>query len=157
MRDHYHSPITNRQLARLAHRSVRAFERKFQGSLHLTPQKYLRKLQMLMARRALVYTQQPLADVAVGCGFSGQSHFTREFRRDFGRTPRGIPRASRTRRRRRRSCHKTCRWRAIFDLADAVTKRPLGRSRWGSHSGAGTCGNASAARPAAIGDRANEQ
>jgi AraC-like DNA-binding protein len=88
MRDHYHSPITNRQLARLAHMSVRAFERKFQGSFHLTPQKYLRKLQMLMASRALVYTHQPLADVAIGCGFSDQSHFTREFRRYFGRTPR---------------------------------------------------------------------
>jgi AraC-like DNA-binding protein len=88
MRDHYHSPITNRQLARQAHMSVRAFERKFQSSFHLTPQRYLRKLQMRMATRALVYTNQPLADVALGCGFSDQSHFTREFRRYFGRTPR---------------------------------------------------------------------
>jgi AraC-like DNA-binding protein len=88
MRDHYHAPITNRQLARLAHMSVRAFERKFHGSFHLTPQKYLRKLQMRMASRALVYTGKSLADVALGCGFSDQSHFTREFRRYFGRTPR---------------------------------------------------------------------
>jgi AraC-like DNA-binding protein len=88
MRDHYHAPITNRQLARLAHMSVRTFERKFRGSFHLTPQKYLRKLQMRMASRALVYTGQSLAEVALGCGFSDQSHFTREFRRHFGRTPR---------------------------------------------------------------------
>ena len=64
MRDHYHTPITNRQLARLAHMSVRAFERKFHGSFHLTPQKYLRKLRMRMASRALVYTGQTLAEVA---------------------------------------------------------------------------------------------
>jgi AraC-like DNA-binding protein len=88
MRDHFHQPISNQQLARLAHMSVRAFERKFQGSFHLTPQKYLRKLQMRMASRALVYTQQALADVALCCGFADQSHFTREFRRHFGRTPR---------------------------------------------------------------------
>jgi AraC-like DNA-binding protein len=88
MRDHYHAPITNRQLARLAHMSVRTFERKFRGTFHLTPQKYLRKLQMRMASRALVYTGQSLAEVAIGCGFSDQSHFTREFRRHFGRTPR---------------------------------------------------------------------
>src|SRR5271168_719456 len=88
MRDHYQAPITNRQLARLAHMSVRAFERKFRGSFHLTPQKYLRKLQMRMASRLLVYTGQSLAEVALGCGFSDQSHFTREFRRHFGRTPR---------------------------------------------------------------------
>lgn len=88
LRDHFQSPVTNRQLARLAHMSVRAFERKFQLSFHITPQKYLRKLRMRMASRALVYTRQPLADVALGCGFSDQSHFTREFRRQFGRTPR---------------------------------------------------------------------
>ena len=88
LRDHYHSPITNEQLARLAHMSVRAFERKFGSSFHLTPQKYLRKLRMRMASRALVYTNQSLAEVAVCCGFVDQSHFTREFRRHFGRTPR---------------------------------------------------------------------
>ena len=88
MRDHYQTTITNRQLARLAHMSVRSFERKFQASFHLTPQKYLKKLQIRMASRALMYTGQTLAEVAIGCGFSDQSHFTREFRRHFGRTPR---------------------------------------------------------------------
>jgi AraC-like DNA-binding protein len=88
LRDHYHAPITNHQLARLAHLSVRAFERKFRGTFHLTPQKYLRKLRLRMASRALVYTKQPLAKVALNCGFVDQSHFSREFRRHFGRTPR---------------------------------------------------------------------
>jgi AraC-like DNA-binding protein len=88
MRDHYHSPITNQQLARLAHNSVRAFERKFHSTFHLTPQKYLRKLRLRMASRALAYTSQTLAELAVSCGFADQSHFTREFRRQFGRTPR---------------------------------------------------------------------
>lgn len=88
LRDNYHTPITNEQLARRAHMSVRAFERKFLHSFHLTPQKYLRKLQMRMASRALVYTNQTLADVALSCGFADQSHLSREFRRHFGRTPR---------------------------------------------------------------------
>ena len=88
LRDHYHTTVTNRQLAKLAHLSVRAFERKFRACFHLTPQKYLRKLRMRMASRALVYTRESMADVAIGCGFSDQSHFTREFRRHFGRTPR---------------------------------------------------------------------
>ena len=59
MRDHFHTPITNQQLARRAHMSVRAFERKFRASFHVTPQKYLRKLQMRMASRALVYHYEP--------------------------------------------------------------------------------------------------
>jgi AraC-like DNA-binding protein len=88
MRDHYDSPISNRQMARLAHMSVRGFERRFRASFHQSPQKYLRKLQMRMASRALVYTDQPLSQVAIGCGFADQSHFAREFRRHFGVTPR---------------------------------------------------------------------
>ena len=88
MRDHYHETITNAHLAQLAHMSLRAFERKFSRSFHLTPQKYLRKLRLQIASRALIYSDRPLADVAVSCGFADQSHFTREFRRLFGRTPR---------------------------------------------------------------------
>jgi AraC-like DNA-binding protein len=88
LRDHHHSTVTNRQLAKLAHMSVRAFERKFRACFHITPQKYLRKLRMRMACRALVYGRESMADVAIGCGFFDQSHFTREFRRQFGRTPR---------------------------------------------------------------------
>jgi AraC-like DNA-binding protein len=88
LRDHYHEPITNHQLARLAHMSDRAFERKFRANFHLTPQKYLRNLRLHMASRALVYTNHSLANVALNCGFVDQSHFSREFRRHFGRTPR---------------------------------------------------------------------
>jgi AraC-like DNA-binding protein len=88
MRDHYHSPISNLQLARLAHLSVRAFERKFRNSFHITPQRYLRKLQLQMASRALVYSSNSIAEVSLSCGFVDQSHFTREFRRHLGRTPR---------------------------------------------------------------------
>ena len=88
IRDHYHGPIANRQLAKIAHMSVRAFERKFHHSFHLTPQKYLRKLRLRMASRSLVYTSKSLSDVACGCGFSDQSHFTRVFHEHFGRTPR---------------------------------------------------------------------
>src|SRR5207248_1833191 len=32
-------------------------------------------------------TSEPLSEVALSCGFADQSHFTREFRRQFGRTP----------------------------------------------------------------------
>jgi AraC-like DNA-binding protein len=90
LRDHYDAPIINQQLARLAHLSVRAFERKFRSSFHVTPQQYLRKLRMRMASRALVYTNQSLGNVALSCGFVDQSHFSREFRRHFGRKKSGV-------------------------------------------------------------------
>jgi AraC-like DNA-binding protein len=88
MRNHYQRSISNQQLASVSKMSLRAFERQFLASLHLTPQKYLRKLRLRIASRTLIYTDESLSEVALSCGFAGQSHFTREFRRQFGRTPR---------------------------------------------------------------------
>lgn len=88
IRDHCGSPIGNSELARVAHMSVRTFERRFRDAFHLSPQKYVRRLQLRMASRALAMTRRPLAEVSQDCGFADQSHFTREFRRHFGRTPR---------------------------------------------------------------------
>ncbi|MBM3862068.1 MAG: AraC family transcriptional regulator [Verrucomicrobia bacterium] len=88
IRDHYREHISNRQLAALAHMSVRAFERKFHDNFHVTPQQYIRKLRVRIACRALVYTEKPLAEVALECGFADQSHFAREFRHQTRQTPR---------------------------------------------------------------------
>jgi transcriptional regulator GlxA family with amidase domain len=88
MRAHFHHEITNRHLASLSNMSLRAFERQFRAAFHLTPQKFLRKLRLRIATRALMYTDESLSAIALKCGFADQSHFSREFRRQFGRTPR---------------------------------------------------------------------
>ena len=88
LRDHYRETITNQQLARISSLSVRAFERKFQGAFQISPQKFLRRLRLRMAGRALLFTRQSMVEVALNCGFADQSHFTREFHRHFGCTPR---------------------------------------------------------------------
>jgi AraC-like DNA-binding protein len=88
MGEHYSEPLSNKDMAKMAGMSLRAFERKFQGEFHATPQHYLRRLRLRMASRALVNTNQPISQVAQSCGFSDQSHFTREFRSHFGSTPR---------------------------------------------------------------------
>ena len=108
LRDHYHSPITNEQMARLAHMSVRAFERKFLSSFHLTPQKYLRKLRMRIAGRALVYTTQSLAEVAV-CWLCRPESLHARIPTSFRPDAAGLSRALLPRSRQRRSWHKSCR------------------------------------------------
>ncbi len=88
MRAHFHHEITNRRLASVSNMSLRAFERRFRAAFHLTPQRFLRKLRLRIASRALIDTDDTLSEIALNCGFADQSHFTREFRRQFGRTPR---------------------------------------------------------------------
>jgi AraC-like DNA-binding protein len=88
MRGHFQQDITNRQLASVSNMSLRAFERRFLATFHLTPQRFLRKLRLRIASRAVVYSEDSLSDIALSCGFADQSHFSREFRRQFGRTPR---------------------------------------------------------------------
>ena len=87
IRDHYPSALNNADLAKASGLSVRAFERKFKHSFQLTPQAYIRRLRVNMACRLLVYSDSPLADVAIDSGFADQSHFNHEFRRQMGRTP----------------------------------------------------------------------
>ena len=88
MRAHFQHEVSNQCLASLSNMSLRAFERRFHAAFHLTPQRFLRKLRLRIASRALIYTEASLSDIALNCGFADQSHFSREFRRQFGRTPR---------------------------------------------------------------------
>lgn len=87
IRDHYQMTLNNADLARASGLSVRALERKFKQSFQVTPQAYIRKLRVRMACRLLVYSDLPLAEVAIETGFADQSHFNHEFRRQLGRTP----------------------------------------------------------------------
>ena len=88
MRAHFRHEITNQRLAAISNMSLRVFERRFRAAFHLTPQRFLRKLRLRIASRALIHTDESLSAIALACGFADQSHFSREFRRQFGRTPR---------------------------------------------------------------------
>lgn len=87
IRDHYQKNLGNEELAKASGLSVRAFERRFKIAYQMTPQAYIRRLRVRMACRLLIYSDLPLAEVAVESGFADQSHFNHEFRRHLGRTP----------------------------------------------------------------------
>jgi AraC-like DNA-binding protein len=88
IRTRCHRPVCNRELADAAGLSVRTFERRFLAAYHVTPQQYIRKLRIRIACRHLVFTERSLAEIALESGFADQSHFSHEFRRHVGRTPR---------------------------------------------------------------------
>jgi AraC-like DNA-binding protein len=88
IRAHVGRPLGNPELAAMAGLSVRALERRFRALFHLPPQQYVRRMRVRMACQALVYSGSALAAIAGEHGFCDQSHFTREFRKETGMTPR---------------------------------------------------------------------
>ena len=87
MRSNFAEPLSNATLARIAGHSVRGFERMFRRQLQATPQQFLRRLRLRLACRELTASRRPLTAIAAAHGFCDQSHFVREFRREFGMTP----------------------------------------------------------------------
>ncbi|WP_151717721.1 helix-turn-helix transcriptional regulator [Gemmobacter serpentinus] len=73
-------------LAALAGLSEFHFHRAFRRATGLTPQVWVERLRISRAE-ALILAGQPLAQVALDCGFAHQSHLTRAFRKARGMTP----------------------------------------------------------------------
>lgn len=85
---HYGERIRVEALARLAGMSPRTLERCFHDSFQSSPLRYLKQVRINAASHALGHTHKPIAEIAVDCGFSDQSHLCREFSRLVGETPR---------------------------------------------------------------------
>jgi len=81
-------------LARLAGMSEFHFHRMFRLSRGIAPHAWILDRRVDRAR-TLLRRGQPIAEVAAASGFSSQSHLTRVFRRQTGRTPAEYARSAR--------------------------------------------------------------
>jgi AraC-like DNA-binding protein len=90
--EHYHEHISIEELAGKCGLSLGAFHRRFRETYLCTPHTYLRQIRVRMSCHALVFSGRSIAAVAAESGFSDQSHFTKEFRRIMGETPRSYRR-----------------------------------------------------------------
>ncbi len=61
--------------------------REFRRHFSITVGEFLRRKRVEHACHLVSKTNEPLADVAMTCGFSDQSHFSATFRRQVGLTP----------------------------------------------------------------------
>ena len=87
IRKYYHRTITIDELAKLAHLSVSALERRFKKHLAKTPNQFINEIRLENARKLLVETRLPISQIAYQCGFSEPSYFSKQFRRLFGEIP----------------------------------------------------------------------
>lgn len=85
---HLASSIRNRDLAAAAKLSCGYFCQAFKDSFGCPPHAYIVRRRVERAKELLETTSTPLSQIALDCGFSDQSHFSRIFRRVAGEAPR---------------------------------------------------------------------
>lgn len=79
---------SQRELAEQVGLSSRQLERLFRKYLGTTPSRYYMDHRLRRARSLLRSTSLSIIDVAIACGFTSHSHFSKSYRERFGTTPR---------------------------------------------------------------------
>ncbi|MDJ1008102.1 MAG: GlxA family transcriptional regulator [Paracoccaceae bacterium] len=87
-------PISPAILARDVGLSTRQLERLFRRYLNRSPKRYYMELRLQKARNLLMQTDMSVINVALACGFTSPSHFSKCYRAHYNTTPyreRGAP------------------------------------------------------------------
>ena len=84
---HYGEPIRVKELADMCHISETHFRRIFSSYMEMSPLEYINQVRIRAACEHLKRTDEPVAEIAVKCGFSTNSTFNRNFRQIMGATP----------------------------------------------------------------------
>lgn len=94
MEKNLEDPLSPSLLAKQAGLSTRQLERLFRRYLDRSPKRYYLELRLKKARSLLLQTGLSVIEVALACGFTSPSHFSKCYRAFYGRTPyreRGMP------------------------------------------------------------------
>lgn len=76
------------ELAAAANLSESHFRRSFKQCFGIAPQEFILQQRLRQAAKMLTQTDRSITEVSLDCGFGDQSHFSRQFGRFFGETPR---------------------------------------------------------------------
>lgn len=87
IRSEYDQPLHVGELARRAGLSVYQFEQRIRRIFHVSAGQLIQKIRLEAAVERLVGTDESIATIAVRCGYSDQSAFTRKFRETVGLSP----------------------------------------------------------------------
>ncbi len=87
LREHYTEPLGVDELAGRANMSVSTFHEHFKRCTDLAPMQYLKRLRLLKAQQMLIGEGLGVAQVAHRVGYQSTSQFSREYKRQFARSP----------------------------------------------------------------------
>ncbi len=84
---HFDEPLRLPQLAEMAGLSVYQFDQRIRSLFHVTAGQYLVKVRIDAACDRLAQTNEVIAQIALSCGYSDQSAFSRQFKQAVGISP----------------------------------------------------------------------
>lgn len=87
MEETIEEPVSPAVLAEEAGMSTRQLERLFRRYLGRSPKRYYMETRLARARNLLMQTPMSVIEVALACGFSSPSHFSKCYRIQYGSTP----------------------------------------------------------------------
>ena len=87
MEGNIEEPISPAILAQDVGLSTRQLERLFRRYLNRSPKRYYMELRLQKARNLLLQTDMSVINVALACGFTSPSHFSKCYRAHYGTTP----------------------------------------------------------------------
>lgn len=88
MESNLETPVKVNDISKELGTSARHLERLFARVLRTSPSQYYMRLRLREARGLLAQTDIPVLEVALRCGFSSASHFTRRYREVYQVPPR---------------------------------------------------------------------
>ncbi len=87
MEKNIEDPISPSILAQEVGMSTRQLERLFRRYLNRSPKRYYMELRLQKARNLLMQTDMSVINVALACGFTSPSHFSKCYRSHYNTTP----------------------------------------------------------------------
>lgn len=85
--NNYRERLTLETLADTCHGSPYHLHRTFKRIKGITPVEYIRQTRMTKAKACLIYTDKPIADIALTVGLPNTAYFITLFKKTTGYTP----------------------------------------------------------------------
>lgn len=87
MLSNYQFNVPVEKFAQLTGRSLAGFKRDFRKTFHASPRQWLQEMRLTEARRLIEKKNMKSSDIYLDLGFESLSHFSRSFKKKFGKTP----------------------------------------------------------------------